>query len=230
MQKTSPFAARKQKGFTLVEMGIVAVIVASLVVAVIAMLPKIKRDRYMAAGRQEVPIIVSSLRSAFIGQTSTAGLTTQMAKGFGAFYGRSNGNASGTTIAGPKGTTWQEQVFSNSVDAGGVPAGQGIVYWLVGIPTDLCMPLVQLLAAQPGVAMVYGGVIPQEQAKDANGTLLWTDSAKTKPLMVSAPISGDVSKYNAAGTANPSGLKLDVVNSGKACNGASTVVAALITI
>jgi len=60
---------RKQRGFTLVEMGIAAFVVAGLLVAVFMVAPKFKTDRLLALGRQEVPLVVSALRAAFIGQS-----------------------------------------------------------------------------------------------------------------------------------------------------------------
>ena len=195
---------RQQQGFTLVEMGVVAAIVAALLIAVFMLLPKVKQERLLASGRQEVPLVVTALRAAFINQTSTTGLTTSLAQGFGAFPGRIT---SGTGMTGPKGATWVEYVFDNKTLASPMvtKAGGGIVYWMSGVPASLCLPMMQLLAAQPGVAMVYAGT------GTPSGTLPATMLA-------------------GAAKVNASGLVLDVASAGKACKATSTQVAAIIAI
>lgn len=197
---------RRQRGFSLVEMGIAAVVVAGLLVAVFMLVPKIKTDRLLASGRQEVPLVVSALRQAFVGQASTQGLTSLTARGFGAFNGRIYDSSGGGRYSGPKGSTWWEHVFANRTLA--VPMvtreGGGIVYWLAGVPIEMCIPMMNLLAAQPGVAMVYAGT----------GTP-----------------SGTIPSTMKAGAAKvtPSGLVLQVGAAGAACAN-SNALAAIIAI
>jgi prepilin-type N-terminal cleavage/methylation domain-containing protein len=197
---------RKQRGFTLVEMGIVAVVVAGLLVAVFMLVPKMKTDRMLASGRQEVPLVVSALRAAFIGQTSTVGLTSLTAVGTGAFQGRVY-DTKNIRYPGPKGTTWFEYVFSNKTLALPMVTREGgaIIYWMAGVPQNMCLPMMQLLAAQPGVSMVYAGT----------GTPSDTIPATMLP---------------GASKVDPSGLVLEVASAGAACAGKSNAVAALIAI
>ena len=203
-----------QRGFTLVEMGLVITVVAALLVGVMVLIPKIKLDRAMAAAREEIPVVVSQLRAGFLNQTSTTGLTTNLAKGFGAFRSRPAGPAV-NLVWGPTSTInlWQEAVFDNKDLVMPVVTRQGgaIVYWLINVPVDLCVPMMQLLAAQPGVVQVYGS---------GGGYLTGYPAAGG-----SLP-----SVMRAAGDVKPSGLVLNVTKMGQACTTTSNGIAAMIAI
>lgn len=151
----------RQRGVSLVEMGIAAAIVAVILVGALLALQKVQMDRRLQKARQEVPATILAISQTATTQTSTYGwATTQTLSMMDVWPNDRVENPGMATVKvnGPfPGST--ERVFANAVTAGPrlKQINQGFAYWLSNIPAEACMPLLQLLVTQRSVAGVYVG-------------------------------------------------------------------------
>ncbi len=193
----------RQSGMSLMEMGIAGVIVAMLLVGALLALQKVQLERQMHQARQEIPVTISAISRSANTQAGTVNINTPTISLLEAWPVERVSRAGQTDVrvAGPfQGST--EEVFGTTLTA--APrlrtSSQGFNYWISNIPARACLPMLQLLVAQPNVARLSVG----ETAAMKPGQAL---HAGTFQLMLFAA----------------NGLpSLDVGNATKACSGSGT--------
>lgn len=159
MKQISVFAP-KQRGISLVEMAIATAVVAALLVGMLMAFPKIQFERQMAAARQEIPVTVNTIYTAYATQLDTTGVTTRILVGTNAWPSERVRDRGLTTesVNGPFAGS-SEFVFANTATA--IPrlrqVNQGFAYWLTELPPEACLPILQVLAAQRPVVQLFVG-------------------------------------------------------------------------
>jgi hypothetical protein len=150
----------RQRGISLVEMGIAIAVLAVLLVGVFLGYRKVQMDSYMQKARLEIPLTVAAISMSAMTQPNTNGINTQIMSLLNAWPKDRVTNAGQSTVkvAGPfPGST--EQVFGYAYSNGTrLRVGwSGFAYWINNVPEDACLPLLQLLVAQRSVVNLTAG-------------------------------------------------------------------------
>lgn len=174
-QHKHPAQRARQRGITLVEMGMALLIVGGALLGGFALYQKINREVVLDRVRKDVTVIVSGISKAMIGVPSTDGMNTQIMSTMNIWPKERVTDAGKTmvSVAGPfAGST--ERVFAYA-DARPprLPVGnQAFNYWIENVPQEYCADLVQMLAAQNAVLNIGVGSM--------GGTMVSTGS-QTQP-------------------------------------------------
>ena len=158
--KTLRHSRRTQLGISLVEISIAAVVISAVLLGILVGLPKLQLDQRLNKARQEVPLVLNTMMVAYATQPNTLGANTQILSAANAWPNervRNRGLANVTVSGVFPGST--EHVFANTVTTALrlTRAGDGFTYWIRNIPSQACLPLVQLLISQRGVVEVSVG-------------------------------------------------------------------------
>lgn len=194
----------RQRGISLVEMSIGAVIVAMLLVGGLMALKKVQFDRQMHEARQSMPNTLAVITSSAASQQSTAGINTQMVSLLGAWPAErvKNPGKSDVRVQGPFPGSGEQVFGTSSTQAPRFRvAYQGFNYWITNIPPQACIPMLQLLAVHSNVAALSVGeataVVPGIWSRAGNNQLMVYASNGQPSLSINAATqacSGDTNK------------------------------------
>lgn len=151
---------RRQRGLSLMEMGIAGAIVAMLLVGALMAVQKVQLERQMHQARQEVSVTLAAISRSAATQPTTQNINTPTISLLEAWPAErvSKAGQADVRVAGPfQGST--EVVFGSSTV---VPPRirvnyAGFNYWISNIPARTCLPMLQFLVAQPNVARLSAG-------------------------------------------------------------------------
>jgi hypothetical protein len=154
------FTRTRQRGISLVEMGIAIGVLAVLLIGVFMGYRKVQMDSYMQKARQEIPITVAAISMSAMTQPDTRNTTTQTMSLLNAWPKERMTNPGQTTVKvdGPFPGS-NEQVFGYQRAQGARIRApwSGFAYWINNVPEEACLPLLQLLIAQRSVASLSAG-------------------------------------------------------------------------
>jgi len=174
MQNPSlPHPETKQKGYTIIELGIALTIIAVLIVAGLAGVTTVLNNSKANSQIEESGIVLAKLQSTLT-STSVSGMTTAVAVGSSYFPAS---RVVGTTVTNK--FTGSEFVASNSAEltstTHGVAAaiGGGAIYTITGVPKAVCANIATSLATLANSAWVYSGTGVTE-ATSTSGTSNFT--------------------------------------------------------
>lgn len=169
----------RQRGISLVEMGIAGAVIAMLLVGALMAFQKVQLDRQMHQARNEIPSTLSVITRFAAAQPNTANINTQMlslAEAWPAERVQNAGQAN-VRVAGPfPGST--ETAFGASIASAPRIRNpwQGFNYWISNIPARACLPMLQLLVTHPSMAMLRAGetgaVVPGAGNNAGNAALV----------------------------------------------------------
>lgn len=179
--KTLGTSRRKQLGIGLVEMSIAAVVIAVFLVGILVALPKLQLDQRLNKARQEIPLTLNAMTAAYATQASTEGASTRILSAANIWPkdrvidpGKASVRVNGVFPGS------REYVFPNTEE---VPprmasAQEGFAYWIQNIPSEACLPLVQLLVSQRSVTdvTVSPSTTPPSGARGASRVTVWAHS------------------------------------------------------
>lgn len=158
-----------QHGISLVEMSIAIAILAVALVGTLMGVQKVKFDQRLNKAREDIPVTLTALSSAYATQTSTVGATTQVLSLMNV-WPKDRVTDAGTASVRVNGSfpDSQELVFhSPYAHPPRIAQGnQGIAYWVTNIPPEACLPLLQTMATHGSVANLY--VFPMTTTPAAN--------------------------------------------------------------
>jgi prepilin-type N-terminal cleavage/methylation domain-containing protein len=169
MQNPSlPLPETKQKGYTIIELGIALAIIAVLIVAGLAGVTTVLNSSKANAQIEDSGIVLAKLQS-LLTSTSASGINTAGAVGAGFFpAARVSGTAAAATVTSKFGGS--EFVRSNAdlASGTGVTAGPGVgaIYTITGVPKAVCADIASSLAALSNSAWIYNAT-PTESTADA---------------------------------------------------------------
>ena len=155
MQNPSlPLPETKQKGYTIIELGISLAIIAVLIVAGLAGVTAVLNNSKSNGQIEESGIVLAKLQSTLT-STSVSGMTTAVAVGSSYFP---TSRVSGTTVTSK--FNGNEFVASNAnalTSTEGVVAaiGGGAIYTITGVPRAVCANIATSLATLANSAWVY---------------------------------------------------------------------------
>ena len=142
----------RQQGFTLVELGISMVLIASMVLAGFYIVKRIRTDAAINAAIASASISMNQANASYAGMSSTTGANIDVLAAMNVWPKERHIvtlNKSGTqvlsqTVTGIKGhfSGSKEMMFSDN-------PGTGFVYHFYNIPSEACLPLVKNLALHP---------------------------------------------------------------------------------
>lgn len=187
----------RQRGVSMLEMGMVVAMLGVLVVGVFMAYKKIQMDRYLQTAIEQIPKTITAISGSAITQSTTAGTTTQVMSMMGAWPSERVVDAGQATVkvngAFPSST---EQVFGyTGVFAPRVRvANSGFSYWINGVPEAACLALLQVLVTHRNVANITVGSMDAAKVP-ANG-----NTAGTGASLVTVAASGAISVNMAAAT------------------------------
>lgn len=157
----------RQKGLSLLEMGIAATVLAALILGVMLGIQKLNFDRQMSQARIDIPVTINAAVIAFTADPSTAALNTipvgtRVMSTFNVWPAErvTNKGLATVQVAGPF-TGSREYLMANTAHVAPPrvrSTNQGFVYWLTNIPADACMQILQTLVSHRSVAAI--GVAP----------------------------------------------------------------------
>ena len=142
----------RQQGFTLVELGISMVWIASMVLAGFYIVKRIRTDAAINAAIASASISMNQANASYAGMRSTTGANIDVLAAMNVWPKERHIvtlNKSGTqvlsqTVTGIKGhfSGSKEMMFADG-------AATGFIYHFYNIPTEACLPLVKNLALHP---------------------------------------------------------------------------------
>ena len=174
MQNPSlPHPETKQKGYTIIELGIALTIIAVLIVAGLAGVTTVLNNSKANSQIEESGIVLAKLQSTLT-STSVSGMTTAVAVGSSYFPAS---RVVGTTVTNK--FTGSEFVASNSAELTSTTHGVaaainvGAIYTITGVPKAVCANIATSLATLANSAWVYSGTGVTE-ATSTSGTSNFT--------------------------------------------------------
>jgi prepilin-type N-terminal cleavage/methylation domain-containing protein len=177
MQNPSlPHPETKQKGYTIIELGIALAIVAVLIVAGLAGVTTVLNNSKSNGQIEESGIVLAKLQS-LLTSTSASGINTAGAVGAGFFpAARVSGTTTNATVANKFGGS--EFVGSNADLAAstGVTAGPGVgaIYTITSVPKAVCANIATSLATLANSAWIYSTTTAVTEATSISGTSNFT--------------------------------------------------------
>jgi prepilin-type N-terminal cleavage/methylation domain-containing protein len=159
MQNPSlPHPETKQKGYTIIELGIALAIIAVLIVAGLAGVTTVLNNSKSNAQIEDSGIVLAKLQS-LLTSTSASGINTAGAVGAGFFpAARVTGTGTAATVASKFGGS--EFVASNSATLGATEgvvaaASVGAIYTIMGVPKAVCANIATSLATLANSAWIH---------------------------------------------------------------------------
>lgn len=188
--KTITSKRTSQQGISLVEMSIAIAILAVVLVVTLLGVQKVQFDRRLNQAREDIPVTLTALSSAYATQTNTVGATTQVLSLMNVWPKDRVTNA-GTASVQVTGSFpgSRELIFSSNTAHPPriAQANQGIAYWVTNVPPEACLSLLQTMATHGAVANLF--VTPMTTTPALN--------AKLGGALVSF-VNGDVLTLNLA--------------------------------
>jgi len=182
---------RKQKGYSLFEMGLALVMVSALVLGLFALYKKVTQDRYLNAYNADLPQTISTLRSSYSTQADTSTASTRLASMSGVWPSDRVRNPGGQSVS-------VRGHFPGSTEAV-VPStdNQGFVLTIDRFPSAACMPLLRAIIRNAGVERISASQAgtPIATMLDATKT-----TAATKTVSGETQLDLDVATTQCAGT------------------------------
>jgi prepilin-type N-terminal cleavage/methylation domain-containing protein len=171
-----PHPETKQKGYTIIELGIALAIIAVLIVAGLAGVTTVLNSSKANAQIEDSGIVLAKLQS-FLSSTSASGINTAGAVGAG-FFPAARVSGTGTSTAVTSKFGGSEFVGSNAdlASSTGVTAGSGVgaVYTITGVPKAVCADVASSLAALANSAWIYSTTTAVTEATSTSGTSNFT--------------------------------------------------------
>jgi prepilin-type N-terminal cleavage/methylation domain-containing protein len=160
-----PNPETKQKGYTIIELGIALAIIAVLIVAGLAGVTTVLNNSKSNGQIEESGIVLAKLQS-LLTSTSASGINTAGAVGAG-FFPAARVSGTGTSATVLSKFNGSEFVSSNTAEltsANGVSAvaGVGAIYTITGVPKAVCANIATSLATLANAAWIYSGTTPTE--------------------------------------------------------------------
>lgn len=153
---------RRQRGLSLMEMGIAATVLAALILGALLALNKLQFERRLSEARKEIPVTITTAIEAITTQPdtedlNTAAKATRVLSTFNVWPQNRVQNPGMLTVQvnGHFPGSIEQMVTNTGTHPPRLAPNQGFAYWIRNIPPEACMPLVQLLVAQPTVVQVY---------------------------------------------------------------------------
>ncbi len=205
MNQNNSKSIARQQGFTLVELGISMVLIASMVLAGFYIIKRIRTDAAINAAIASTTISLNQANAGFAGMTTTTGanLTTLAAMNIWPKERLvKSTNASGVTAVDKvmgQFSGSEEMMWANTTVT---PVGT-FVYHLWNIPQEACMPLIKNLAAHPNTLTIYAGAHSETKPPSGGIGHIYSDGIKVKAG------TGALSLTN-AGTACNKGNSIDI--------------------
>jgi prepilin-type N-terminal cleavage/methylation domain-containing protein len=181
MQNPSlPHPETKQKGYTIIELGIALAIIAVLIVAGLAGVTTVLNNSKSNGQIEESGIVLAKLQS-LLTSTSASGINTAGAVGAGFFpAARVSGTGTAATVANKFGGS--EFVRSNLdlASTTGVTAGPGVgaIYTITGVPKAVCANIATSLATLANSAWIYNATPDESSANAATNLTSSTSQIK----------------------------------------------------
>ncbi len=200
---TPPSMPIRQKGYTLVELGIAIAIVAILVVSGLTGVQSILNSNKVNDQLRTTAKLAGRISTAF-SSTSTSGATVATVQTAGG-WDPSRVTGTGTNTAVRSSFNSVETLLFNSTNLSGMSSGSGFVYVIQEVPQSVCIDL-----AQGMNNLVYGLAVVNSTrlaASDAN----WTTSAATANALLKSPGANTSIALANANTACNLGTTLDFV-------------------
>jgi prepilin-type N-terminal cleavage/methylation domain-containing protein len=154
-----PHPETKQKGYTIIELGIALAIIAVLIVAGLAGVTTVLNNSKSNAQIEESGIVLAKLQS-LLTSTSASGINTAGAVGAGFFpAARVTGTGTAATVANKFGGS--EFVGSNSAALVGTTEGVvaaanvGAIYTIMSVPKAVCANIATSLATLANSAWIH---------------------------------------------------------------------------
>lgn len=176
-RRAVPGRLHRQRGMSLIEMGIAVALLAVVTIAGMFAVRKIQFESSMTTMRQEVPASINAMVAAYANHMNTVGANTMLLSGLNVWPSDRISNRNDATVEVKGHFSGQtEMVFSNvTTDAKRLPsANQGFLYVLSDLPPDACLPVLQFVVTLPGVAQVYAG-LPGTPTGTARGKVVTKD-------------------------------------------------------
>ena len=162
----------RQQGFTLVELGISMVLIASMVLAGFYVVKRIRTDAAVNASIASASISMNQANASYAGMRNTTGASIDVLAAMNVWPKERHIitlNKSGTevlsqTVSGIKGhfSGSKEMMFADGT-------GTGFIYHFYNIPTEACLPLVKNLALHPNAWTIQVNKVKSEPT----ATALW---------------------------------------------------------
>jgi len=179
MQNPSlPHPETKQKGYTIIELGIALAIIAVLIVAGLAGVTTVLNNSKSNAQIEDSGIVLAKLQS-LLTSTSASGINTAGAVGAGFFpAARVTGTGTAATVANKFGGS--EFVGSNSAALVGTTEGVvaaanvGAIYTIMSVPKAVCANIATSLATLANSAWIYNAT--QNESNHATTTANFTST------------------------------------------------------
>jgi len=175
-----PHPETKQKGYTIIELGIALAIIAVLIVAGLAGVTTVLNSSKANAQIEDSGIVLAKLQS-ILTSTNTSGMTTAAAIGSSLFPAS---RVSGTTVANKFGGS--EFVASNSAaltsSSNGVDlaVNVGAIYVMTSVPKAACADIANSLASLANAAWVHAAAVSSD-TDAGSSTNLTTANMVKKP-------------------------------------------------
>ena len=185
---------RRQRGISLMEMGIAATVLAALILGALLGLQSLQFERRLSDARKEIPLTITAAVNAIATQADTATLTTaaRATLTLSAFnvwpsHRVSNPGLPTVVVNGHfPGST--EQMIANTGESNRLRPGGGFAYWIRNVPPEACMPLLQLLVVQGATSQVF--VTPAATATvgavGGTGLITYANGGKTMNTLLAA--------------------------------------------
>ncbi len=224
---------KAQSGFTIVELSVAVAIAGVLLVSAIALVQVVLRQTRANDLVSSIPRTITQIDKMYARVANFAGLTTQVAIGFGAFDGAFDiTGLAGSRVATHRfGYTTLAQAANNfrNVAAVGLPAGvppdasaYSVIY--AGIPRGACADVVSSAAASGvlGIIVAPEATVGTPAFTEANAAALGMNMFDSLPgaAGAAAPPAG----VRVKGTTNNSALDVAAMSGGTACGTANDTV------
>jgi prepilin-type N-terminal cleavage/methylation domain-containing protein len=182
MQNPSlPLPETKQKGYTIIELGIALAIIAVLIVAGLAGVTTVLNSSKANAQIEDSGIVLAKLQS-ILSSTSTSSMTT--AAGIGSsLFPSSRVNAAATAVTNKFGGS--EFVASNSAALsqgthGAVLAEKvGVIYVMTSVPKTACADIANSLASLASAAWIHAASVSSDTDAASNTNLTTANLVKS---------------------------------------------------
>jgi type II secretory pathway pseudopilin PulG len=177
MKHTQTGPQAKQQGFTLVELGISMVLIASMILAGFYTIKRIRTDAAINAAIASANVSMNQANAAYAGMEKTTGAKVDILAAMNVWPKErfiTTETKSGTAVIKTEVTSIKghfsnsrEMMFSDN-------PGTGFVYHFYNIPSEACLPLVKNLALHPNTMEIRVNTPTTPAPTALWGTLLGT--------------------------------------------------------
>ena len=169
MKYTHTGPRAQQQGFTLVELGISMVLIASMVLAGFYVVKRIRTDAAINAAIASANVSMNKANAAFSGSDSTDGANMTTLAAMNVWPKERHIISENKSGTGPNAVVLSRTVtnikghFSGSEEmmwadgANSTPANSGFIYHLWRVPQEACLPLIKNMALHPTTRSILAG-------------------------------------------------------------------------